>query len=367
MSNNINVPSVARLLETGKTQEKIYDVQAPRKGKDGKIKTFNGSFFGDTKLILNGNKSDPFFSWVAPTTTLENGSSVTQGIRLRRGLADPNKPAAEEKRNGYNGSMYWQIEIYIGSAGALGEYAMRIHKEWKAGADALIKSGAVDSEGKMIHPFVDTHYPREHPTTPKGPREEGKEILHMKIDPLKCYPDAHPIKALAGKAKTIILDYEKPYTTADGKTDFRPATVVNDDGVEEPLSKENAWKFINNGAQVMALRCYHGSYSVSDKWISNPVEVLRVVVKTGRASGEMEDEEQLAAPEMVLPATAAVAPAVTSPAVTSAASTASTTPAAPVAVVASPPKSTVAPVADSTPEPASVSDVDDALMTELGI
>lgn len=231
-------------------------------------KAYKGTRFLNAKTKIGGVLSD---GWISATD-----------VQFGRGIADPQD--LTDKRNEFEGTRL-AAATTVSNAGALGEYALALNGVWLKQVDALISAGVINLGNRKVHGIVQTH-------TGDSAKEPDvvidDPIIRFKLDFGK-YPDTHPIRSLRKTIKTTILDYSKPIEGKLGPYQYHPATVIDEDGVEQPVTKDNIHQFWTDGCVAKFLRFSMPSVAVSQGWVSWPMTIHTVVLEQGSAGGFSDD------------------------------------------------------------------------------
>jgi len=173
------------------------------------------------------------------------------------------------------------------TAGDVGALLDSLNSQFHNRIEAHYAAGTIKkTDQRKIHDIIKY---RRGEQAKKNPGEIYEDpICELKIN-FDKFPDNYFIDWLKGKQKTQILDYDKQQIV-DGKIVFGPATVVNEAGVEEPVSFENLHKFITVGSVLKRGRAELTSTSVSQYWISMQINAQELVIKTGGGGGFLEED-----------------------------------------------------------------------------
>lgn len=238
-------------------------------------KMYKGSRFFNTKYSIAGKKRDGWFS--------------AKNVQLGKGIADPTDK--NDKSTEHEGTRL-QLTSSVSKAGITGEFLSKFNEQWPKSIKPLtikpLTEGVppmIDMDGCKLHEIIQTKTGKSS-KIPGQPIEDG--VIRWKLDFGK-YPETHPVKALRGTQKSIILDASKPIEGKTGPYDFHPATVENDDGVQVPVNETNIHLFINDGCIAKELRWSMPSVAQSQSWVSLPMLVSKVVIEQG-AEGGFSDE-----------------------------------------------------------------------------
>lgn len=289
--------------------------------KKGEDKAYKGTRF------LNAHWT------VGPVTT--QGFFGIRNVTLSRGVADPDDK--QDKRNEFDGT-HDILESVVSQAGAYGEAVLLLNPHWKALIGPHLGT-------RKCHDLLQLTLSEEN----KDPEKRGKPIedpiVRWQVDFTK-FSDKHPVKLLQGRQKTQVLDFRKPYIekvlrkdpltgeeTIHEVTKYRPATVVNKDGVAEPLNAKNMHLFFTRGSTIHYMRLMQNSAALSQAWGSLPALALDITAEPGQEEGWSDDAAavimtpaSLTAALTVTP-TAAPQPTVIEPATPTASNDTVTTPA----------------------------------------
>lgn len=181
-------------------------------------------------------------------------------VELSIGVVDPNN--LNDKRNLYDSTRcYLQTSKSI--SGNLCTALQLIDNDYIKQISVPALGGSLSN--KRLHRFVQTHLSDDNPSNPGGEIEDP--IVRMKFELAKSYPANMPNEMARGCPKTTIFDFTKPYVD-NGILKYKVATVVNDNGVEEPININNFHKFATKGSIIRHGRFLIGSVSITGSWAS---------------------------------------------------------------------------------------------------
>jgi hypothetical protein len=238
--------------------------EAPNK-RVGAVKYLNAYFnMGDGNT--SRKKSEGWFSF--------------ENVELSIGVADPSNK--EDSRNQFEGTRL-SLQTTVSRAGALGRALQLVDAGWKNEIKKLIDNGTIVIGNRSIHDVVQFNYSMEHKTNPGGVIEDP--IIRLKID-FKPFPQKYKYQFLVGQPKTQFFDYTKPYQDKEGRTQYRPAEVLNPaTGIVELVGEGNLHHFVTNGSTIMHGRITIPSGAISQAWVSLPIMLTKVVLKPGGPEG----------------------------------------------------------------------------------
>jgi hypothetical protein len=247
-------------------------------------KTFQGTTFFNIRFNIAGVKGGSGY-FNNQIDTAPSGEPVFEDIALVRGIADPSDQ--NDKRNQFEGTRM-QVETTVKRAGLTGQFLLGIAPVYVAKVQALQASGTMIAK-KPINDLIGLKFSEEHKDAEKRGKPLDDPSIRFKIEPWENFPDGFPVKALVGKPRTEIYDWDTRKVDAEGRETFEIATVEDDAGNKVPLTKDNIHKFINRGAVIKRIRYFITSVPQAKGQVSCPIVANKLVIKTGGAAGFSDD------------------------------------------------------------------------------
>lgn len=237
--------------------------------RTGERKTFKGgTYFLDNKVTdieHDGKVYAKADIWVSHEE--EFPISAVTPPELKKPGMEENKPTISFKKS---------------VSGHLGEMFDKLNTQFHSRVDALCESKAIVKGARRVHDIMQYKISENAAENPGGDLEDP--IGRIKIEEGNFSPK-YPLKFLAGKPKTVILDFDKSYTDDNGIVRYHPATVINDAGEEEALCHANMHKFITPGSICKRIRISIGSTCVSGSWISAQISGQEIIIQSGDEGG----------------------------------------------------------------------------------
>lgn len=240
------------------------------------------SYKGGTKyfnVYFHTTKHGKVEAWFTNLTS--TGKAVP--INVTRGIADPKNK--EDKRNEYEGTRL-MIETTVSRSGIVGEFIKLLNDAWHALITDMVNNGTLQLGLRKIHGFVRDKLSSENKTNPNGIIEDPEIRFEVDFTP---YPAKFPHKFLANLPKSQLFDYEKSYKDDNGLTQYRPATIQDDNDKETIVNAENIHLFITDDCVVQELRINLSSAPLSASWLSCPLVAGKVVVEQASSGGFSDD------------------------------------------------------------------------------
>lgn len=211
-----------------------------------------------------------------------------ENVPLSAAYADPKDK--KDKRNEYDGTRQ-QLETTVSRAGAFGQFLAKLNPEWIKLANGIMETDP-KAKGRKIHGLIQTHLSETNEKNPGGVIEDP--VIRFQVD-YGTFPATFPLKFMAGQPKFQIFDWDTRYIDEAGREQFKIAMVKNDQGVDEPVTDENAYKFITKGSIIRKGRIYAPSGAISQSWISCPISITKCVLQRGAEEG-FSDEAPVSTP-----------------------------------------------------------------------
>lgn len=272
----------------------FFALSIRKDAKTGRPKEYNGALFlTATYTTADGRKTDGWFT-------------LAQDVPLNRGLADP--ADVNDTRNKWEATRF-KLETTRSLAGDFGQFLDKLNPIYNAEVQRLAQEHPDQELAMKIQPLMKYTLSRTNATNPNGPIEDP--LIYFKM--MKGnYPGTFPISFLRNTPKCVILDASKVIEGPDGKARYGQATIDDGSGNEIPVTVDNAYKFIVDGAVLKAgSRVYMPSAVRSSGGVSMPIELVYAIVEIKQGGG-WEDEDAYAP---TLPAKSDVATSETTPAV----------------------------------------------------
>jgi len=137
-------------------------------------------------------------------------------------------------------------------------------------------------EGKKVHDLVQMTLSKKNKTNPGGKIEDP--IINLKID-FAPFPLKYPHKFLIGQPKSQFFDARTRFIDDQGREQYKPAMVENEDGKEELVSEKNIHKFITKGSKIIKGKVMMPSVVASEGWLSLPITIVHAVIMPGANDG----------------------------------------------------------------------------------
>lgn len=241
-------------------------------------------------------------SWDNPMTTPTMG-------RILRGPSDPTN--VNDKRNNHEGTACI-FEVRQDDLGTLGEAIGYIDRDFEAGIEEFAKQGwKWPADAKTTYRnLVTTSFVK----TVEGVEtveEVQPRISFMALVDETWSATSYPTN-FRGRAKTVILDYNKPIETVDPKTGkktvkYEPFTIEDADGNSHAIDATNRHLALPYGYRIRRLEWFMDKVSQSDSGGRSPHSLAHTVVVEA-ISSEMEyveDEDDTGTPDAALAAAVA--------------------------------------------------------------
>lgn len=256
-------------------------------------KAYKGTRFLNVYVTIGAEvRKEPWFS--------------VENIPLSVGVADPEN--AQDKRNEFE-STRLQLETTLSRAGPFGQFLKKLDPEYRKIIAEKSSDGSINISNRKIHGLLQTHLSEENPKNPGA--EMDDPAIRFKID-FGSFPQMYKHKFLIGQPRTQIFDYRTRYVDENGREQFKAATIVNDNGEEEPVTSKNLHKFVTRGSILHKGRVMMPSLAISSNWVSIPIIINRAVIEPGGEDGFSDDGPVNAAAvkSAIVGVQAAVAPAI---------------------------------------------------------
>ena len=168
----------------------------------------------------------------------------------------------------------------LSASGELGEVMPLIEKAFFAYVDKMKKSGEIDDQTirrDMLQKKIKTG------------ENKGKlldsPVFRMVFDGTK-YPDDYYDKSQCGLPRSDIRDASKIVTNAKGAKEYAQAMVD-----DEPISKNNLYKFATKGSIIQDGRLHMDQFSVSNMGVSMKIILARAVIRQVIGSQGFDDDD----------------------------------------------------------------------------
>lgn len=265
MANNVKVYSIdllATALETGKP---VLTIQ-----KKKTHKMYKGTYFLDA------------FYRLSDAVPKSSGWFHIKDIPLTTGVADP--ADKDDQRNEFEGTRL-NVQTNRSVSGTLGVAIDKLEGQWQAQVADGIKTGTIIIDNQKIKSLMQYKTSKKNKTTPNAPIDDPPLRIKIDFDP---FPKTFVPSFLAGKPRTQLFDFDKQYTNDKGEIAYREATVIVDDK-EVAVGEKNVHLFITDGSIIKTGRIMMTSVSVSDGWISMPINLITAVIQRGGEGGFEDD------------------------------------------------------------------------------
>jgi hypothetical protein len=265
MANNVKVYSIDLLLSAFETGKPVFTIQ-----KKKTHKMYKGTYFLDAFYMLNDAipKAPGWFH--------------IKDVPLTVGVADP--ADKEDQRNKFDGTRM-NVQTSRDKSGNLGVAIDKLEAQWQSQVAEGIKNGSIIIDNQKIKSLLQYKTSKKNTTAPNAVIDDPP--LRMAID-FTPFPKTFVPSFLAGKSRTQLFDFDKPYTNEKGVTAYREATVIVGDK-EVAVDESNVHLFITNGSVIKTGRIMMTSVSVSDGWISMPINLITATIQRG-GDGGFEDD-----------------------------------------------------------------------------
>ena len=242
---------VLKVQKTKKTYQCIYLDMCITVGN----LTSNGGWFHVRNITLTGGILDP----VAAKTKFTRGDSNLQRLRLTSNVS---------------------------SSGDFGKFLVLFSNAFIAEINRLGAEKAFAIGKRTINGFVQTHISDESPNVELRGQPIADPVVRMNIDfsePQLWKRKGYPW----GKTVTQFFDYTSAYVDDDGKTQYKPSTLKNSEGVLEPITEHNVHEFITPGSIIREAVVFCNSASVSQGYISSKLVIANCVIERIVADGNL--------------------------------------------------------------------------------
>lgn len=197
-------------------------------------------------------------------------------IEITKGVTDPEH---DDQRNMNSTKTHFSTNVI--SSNSFGEFMEKFNEKWLALAEKF-KEENPKHKTKPIIELIKKGYFDENGDF----KQFNSPTIKLKIDFGK-YVQNYPIKSMAGKVITEVLNFEDKYIDDKKKVCFKPAVVMNDNE-EEPLDAYNVHKFLTRGSIIKHMRFSISSMMPSQFGIVLLIKVNRLIVE----HKVEEDEEE---------------------------------------------------------------------------
>tara|TARA_R110002153_G_scaffold273997_3_gene446461 strand:+ start:98236 stop:99189 length:954 start_codon:yes stop_codon:yes gene_type:complete len=235
-------------------------------------KSYKGAFFLNNhfaNMERNGVNKPRADAWFNVAGEIPIGSIIDPA--MKKAGDDEYKPTISFKKS---------------AAPEFGKFLETLEPQWQARIAGLITDKTIKADDqRKTHGLMQYVYGKKHE---KAGEALDEPVIRLKVD-FNTFPDKYYLSFLSGKPKTQIFDFEKPIVE-NGVTKYAPATITNDEGVEEAVSFANLHKFITRGSVAKRMRIDMSSTCVSQYWISLQMHIQEIVIQRGVATGFDEDE-----------------------------------------------------------------------------
>jgi len=271
MANNVKVYPIADLKLAIKSGYQVLTIQ-----KKANAKEYGGTKFFDLTFYLSA---------AAPKV---KGWFLIKDVPLTVGVANPKD--SEDPRNKFKGTRF-NVQTSRDASGVFGEAIDLLQPLWIKAVNDAISSGIIVTEGQKVHDLMQYVTSKKNTTAPNAKIENPP--LRMKVD-FSLYPGTFSPAFLAGKPRTQLFDYSAQYTDANGKIQYKPAMISDDQGNEVPVDESNMHLFLVKGSIIRTGRISMTSLAVSDGWVSASIHLVTAVVERGTGGGFDDDESACA-------------------------------------------------------------------------
>lgn len=279
--------ATARLADARRALKNVMTIRVKTDPKTKKPIEYQGTTFMTITFNINGSTNDGWFS-------------ITQDIPLAKGIADP--ADANDKRNRFAGTRL-NLEMKFSEAGKFGRLIDMFNTIWLMWVDDLIAEKVIVRGSRKIHELMQYRYGEDHPEHPNEPLADP--AIRLRIESNNFSPK-YKHKFLAGKPKTVFLDYTTAEIAPNGAVVYREAVV---DGT--PVTVNNMHKFIINGSVLKAgSRIMMPSASRSQLWISLPISINKMIIERHPEVVGFSDDPPAPIEEVIAAAAAPSEPAV---------------------------------------------------------
>jgi hypothetical protein len=233
--------------------------------------------------------SPQFFNlkWnITGKTEMSEGWFKFENARMHRGITPKDKAEGSEAKFE---QMRLSLRLKVSQLGDFGKFLMLAEPEWQKLVERLNKEGHIAFNHKQdVHPIVYLTFTDKHKNEELRGKPNPDPTVKIKIDFTKYSDKWAPPPMIKGTQKTQIFDATKPYTDKSGKTQYKVATVVGEDGKEEEVNANNLHKMLTSGSMVSGL-IHLPAGVVSASWVSAPMYVAKLYVAPGSDEGFDDD------------------------------------------------------------------------------
>lgn len=201
---------------------------------------------------------------------------IDNGIHIIANL--PNKEAAKEKFKTDSDKQRMRIATSLSRSGSLGTflkaYGPVFEKEVRRlDTEKKLEIGKCDIQG-----FLQTEVSKKSKNVETRGQAIEDPIGRIVVD--LGAPKDHIRKKYAwGKTVTQFFDYNKSYQDENGATKYREVTVMNADGVEEPVNEDNVHKVVTAGSYLHEWTIFFSSPCQSQGYISSKPYMTNCVIE----------------------------------------------------------------------------------------
>ncbi len=212
-----------------------------------------------------------------------NGFFMFTNALLSRGITDPSN--IKDENENYD-CVRLAVRIKTSAMGDLGKAMVALEKVHQDNVKLLVEQKKlVVKKSQQVHCIVQTHYPEDLADAELAGKPKEDPLIKLKVS-FEKYSEKHPNSALRSRAKTVILDMDKPFTLPNGKPSWEEATING-----KPLDDTNVHLFLNKGAEVVYGVIYMSTLVGSAAWWSVPLLAHHLLVRTGTASEDFTVDE----------------------------------------------------------------------------